>query len=270
MLKNMFLKHDCNPQHPDTTGRESPFRWYTHLTQQEYVLYVWWKNIRSVQHDPRQEDPRERLWGLSGCHLGLLPWQPKHSHQSFPGPGTPVSPDSTTPFPLPASNLSLVLTRQLQIFLLTHHQAPTCVYSFPSGRLKPHHRPPGFSAVYLFHQCKQGLPNLPSHCWRKSSFSLNLQAFSIRLPSSASAVGSVLLVTLLSVLIFMAISHPPPATYPHRGRLYPLCPSQNQPCLSDNEQRLSSWRVGDGASTSIVNAINIMSGFCVSVVLVVA
>ena len=170
---------------------------------------------------------------------------------------------------------------QLQIFLLTHLQAPTCVYSFPSRRLKPHHRPPGFSAVYLFHQRKQGFPNLPSHYWRKSSFRLNLQArrsaasAGNRLPSSAPAVGSVVLVSYPSLSAHLhgyrspsSYNLPTPWTALPSLSLRCLRPSQNQPSLSDNEQRISSWQVGDGIS--IVNAMNIITSFCVRIVLVVA
>lgn len=91
-------------------------------------------------------DPREGVWGLSGCYLGSLSWQPKHSRQSawarhFRQPWLP----DLSSFP---SDLSLVLSlasyRQFQVFHFPPGAAPgtTCVSSFSSERLKPHHWPP--------------------------------------------------------------------------------------------------------------------------------
>ena len=126
---------DCNQQDLDTVRGElfqvinTP-----HATRVAHCTLKWEK-IRSARINPEQMDPRERVWGLSGCSLGSLSWQPKHSHESswarhFPSPDC-----STFPPPLPichwCSPWPLTGSFRFSIFLLVQLQAPPVALPSP-------------------------------------------------------------------------------------------------------------------------------------------
>ena len=167
MLKNLcfWIVIDCNLQNLGTVGGElfqvinTP-----HATRMAHCTCKW-KKIRSARHNPEQMDPRERVWGLLGCHLGSLSWQPKHSHQSALGRALPPA-LTTWPFLLPlplcrwCSPWPLTGSFRFSIFLLVYFQAPPVSLPSPLGGWNL--IIPRLLAVFLFYQPSQGLPNLPT------------------------------------------------------------------------------------------------------------
>lgn len=132
-----------------------------------------WK-IRSALHNQEWRNHRERLSSLPGRQLGLLSWQPKHSHQPSPQAGSSSHPWLYHDLFFSPSNLSRVLPSSSQaavgFLFIAHLQAATGFCSFPFGRVETSSParwllscfPP--SSVWL----TQGFTNLPFHRERAS------------------------------------------------------------------------------------------------------
>lgn len=143
----MFLKHVCN-----LTAFRYNWGWVISGDKQSSRLYSLSGRRSALRCITKSGRIPERDCSFSGCHLGLLSWQLKHSHQSFPQAANSShlwlrhdllsSPFWSVP------GFCWAATRQLWIFLsLIYLQAPARFSSFTLGQLSPHHWSSGASAA---------------------------------------------------------------------------------------------------------------------------